>query len=90
MKKRIFASDQTILRNLKKGGVPLQGSIEKISYLDNEGAYCLSFNRMEQTRARLENAATQEEKMACAAEYLLAKHPRKRLIISPNAWRRMR
>ncbi len=90
MKERIFASDQTVLRNSKKGGVPLQGSIEKISYLDNEGAYCLSCNKTEQTRARLQSAETHEEKMACVAEYLLAKHPRKRLIISPNAWRRMR
>ena len=73
VKKRIFVSDQTVLRNSKKGGVALQGNIERISYLDNEGAYCLSYNKMEQTRARLQNAATHEEKTAFAAEYLLAK-----------------
>ena len=73
IEKCLLDTDQTIIKDPKKGGVPLEGDLRQASLLNNDGAYCLAHNKMRRCEEQLRSAATVREKNELAAEYLLAK-----------------
>ncbi len=74
IEKRILETDQKIIMNPQKGGIPLEGDLSKVSLLPNDSAYSLAYERMEQCRKQLQSADTAKKKNELATEYLVAKH----------------